>query len=52
MGGWAWDFDRGGGLGFASNVVFDPDLFMNRGVSTLDHAEHGEHYFDLEYLQK
>jgi len=65
VGGWAWDFDRGGGLGFArggagvfsgggavaSNVVFDPDLFMNRGVSTLDHAEHGEHYFDLEYLK-
>ncbi|MEE3258143.1 MAG: hypothetical protein VX293_02930 [Candidatus Latescibacterota bacterium] len=42
-------FREGGGV--ASNVVFDPDLFMNRGVSTLNHAEHGEHYFDLEYLQ-
>ena len=42
-------FREGGGV--ASNVAFDPDLFMNRGVSTLNHAEHGEHYFDLEYLQ-
>ena len=43
-------FFRAGGA-VASNVVFDPDLFKNRGVSTLDHAEHGEHYFDLEYLK-
>ena len=35
----------------ASNVVFDPDLFRNRGASTLYQAEHGEHYFDLEYLE-
>lgn len=42
-------FREGGSI--AANVVFDPDLFKNRGVATLDHAEHGEHYFDLEYLQ-
>ena len=42
-------FRQGGAV--ASNVVFDPDLFKNRGVATLDHAEHGEHYFDLEYLK-
>ena len=42
-------FREGGAV--ASNVVFDPDLFKNRGVATLDHAEHGEHYFDLEYLE-
>ena len=35
----------------ASHTVFDPDLFKNRGASTLYQAEHGEHYFDLEYLE-
>lgn len=42
-------FREGGAV--ASNVVFDPDLFKNRGVEALNHAEHGEHYFDLEYLK-
>ena len=42
-------FRQGGNI--ASHVVFDPDLFKNRGVSVLRHAEEGEHYFDLEYLE-
>ena len=41
-------FRQGGNM--ASHVVFDPDLFKNRRASLLSHAEHGEHYFDLEYL--
>ena len=41
-------FRQGGNI--ASHTVFDPDLFKNRGVSALRHAESGEHYFDLEYL--
>ena len=41
-------FRQGGNM--ASHVVFDPDLFKNRGAPLLSHAEHGEHYFDLEYL--
>ena len=43
-------FRQGGNI--ASHVVFDPDLFKNRGVSVLRHAEEGEHYFDLEYLEE
>lgn len=42
-------FLRQGGT-IASHVVFDPDLFKNRRAPLLSHAEHGEHYFDLEYL--
>ena len=42
-------FRQGGNI--ASHTVFDPDLFKNRGVSALRHAEEGEHYFDLEYLE-
>jgi len=38
------------GSNMASHVVFDPDLFKNRRAPLLSHAEHGEHYFDLEYL--
>ena len=41
-------FRQGGDM--ASHVVFDPDLFKNRRTPLLSHAEHGEHYFDLEYL--
>ena len=41
-------FRQGGNM--ASHVVFDPDLFKNRGAPLLSRAEHGEHYFDLEYL--
>ena len=41
-------FRQGGNM--ASHVVFDPDLFKNRRAPELSHAEHGEHYFDLEYL--
>ena len=43
-------FFRQGGT-MASHVVFDPDLFKNRRAPLLSHAEHGEHYFDLEYLE-
>ena len=42
-------FRQGGNM--ISHVVFDPDLFRNRGTPLLSHAEHGEHYFDLEYLE-
>ena len=42
-------FLRQGGS-MASHVVFDPDLFKNRHTPLLNHAEYGEHYFDLEYL--
>ncbi len=42
-------FRQGGNI--ASHVVFDPDLFKNRRAPLLSHAEHGEHYFDLEYLE-
>lgn len=42
-------FLRQGGH-IASHVVFDPDIFRNRRTPALSHAEHGEHYFDLEYL--
>ena len=42
-------FRQGGNI--ASHTVFDPDLFKNRGAPLLSHAEHGEHYFDLEYLE-
>lgn len=42
-------FRQGGNT--ASHVVFDPDLFKNRRAPLLSHAEHGEHYFDLEYLE-
>ena len=42
-------FRQGGNI--ASHTVFDPDLFKNRGTPLLSHAEHGEHYFDLEYLE-
>lgn len=42
-------FRQGGNM--ASHVVFDPDLFKNRRAPLLSHAEHGEHYFDLEYLE-
>ena len=42
-------FRQGGNI--ASHTAFDPDLFKNRGVSALRHAESGEHYFDLEYLE-
>ena len=41
-------FRQGGNI--ASHVVFDPDLFKNRRAPLLSHAEHGEHYFDIEYL--
>ncbi len=41
-------FRQGGNM--ASHVVFDPDLFKNRRAPALSHAEHGEHYFDLEFL--
>ena len=43
-------FRQGGDI--PSHVAFDPDLFKNRGVSVLRHAEEGEHYFDLEYLEE
>jgi hypothetical protein len=42
-------FREGGSV--VANVVFDPDLFKNRGVPAINHAEHGEHYIDLEYLE-
>ena len=42
-------FRQGGNI--ASHTVFDPDLFKNRGAPLLNHAEQGEHYFDLEYLE-
>lgn len=43
-------FFREGGK-VTANVVRDADLFKNRGTPMLNHAEHGEHYFNLEYLQ-
>ncbi len=42
-------FRQGGDM--PSHTVFDPDLFKNRRAPLLSHAEHGEHYFDLEYLE-
>ena len=42
-------FRQGGNI--ASHTVFDPDLFKNWGAPLLSHAEHGEHYFDIEYLE-
>ena len=42
-------FRQGGDI--PSHTVFDPDLFKNRRAPLLNHAEHGEHYFDLEYLE-
>ena len=41
-------FRQGGDI--PSHTAFDPDLFKNRRTPLLSHAEHGEHYFDLEYL--
>ena len=41
-------FRQGGDI--PSHVVFDPDLFKNRRTLLLSHAEHGEHFFDIEYL--
>ena len=41
-------FRQGGDI--PSHVAFDPDLFKNRRTPLLSHAEHGEHYFDIEYL--
>ena len=42
-------FCQGGEV--AANVVFDADLFKNRGVPRAYNAEHPEHYFDVELLQ-
>ena len=42
-------FRQGGDI--PSHVAFDPDLFKNRRTPLLSHAENGEHYFDIEYLE-
>ena len=42
-------FHHGGEV--AANVVFDADLFKNRGVVRARDAERPEHYFDVELLQ-
>lgn len=44
------DFFRQGEKVIA-HISYDADLFKNRGTPHLDHAEHGEHYFDLELVQ-
>ena len=42
-------FRQGGEV--AANVVFDADLFKNKGIPRAYDAERPEHYFDVELLQ-
>lgn len=42
-------FRQGGEV--AANVVFDADLFKNKGIPRANDAERPEHYFDVELLQ-
>ncbi len=44
------DFLRRGAK-VVAHISYDADLFKNRGTPHLNHAEHGEHFFDIELLQ-